>query len=143
MKYLIILFLVMGCAHKPSSLRVNNISDIITKGDKEVFVYVELNKNQPNRLSVFNWETYEEFLIYKKAKQDTQYVAYANLKAGVKPAISALITIFEDRALSTEFDRYRVHPLVKGDELDKLPIEYVTKDSSYHSLIENTEEQNP
>ena len=130
--------LLVACATGPKSYSLKSISNVeeSDRSQKKVTAFVELNRYKPNRISVFNWETYTLFNVYKKIGDAGKFNRYAELYAGKKPDISALVTQFTDIKSSSLSDRYEIRPVVNGNELNALPIEYQTNDSLYYKEFE-------
>lgn len=106
------------------------------RSNRAVTVFVNLRSKQPNQVAVFNWGTYDVFGVYKKQATDILYSRYAMLFSGPKQDVSSTVVMFSDSLSSSLEDRYEVRPVVSGQELPALPIEYVTDDTAYYNRIE-------
>ena len=81
--------MLVACASAPTHYKLKSISNVSNNGSskKEVTAFVELYNDKPNRVAVFNWETYTLFSVYKNTGDNGNFIHYAKLTAGVKPDI--------------------------------------------------------
>ncbi|HEX6981545.1 MAG TPA: hypothetical protein VF181_02185 [Balneolaceae bacterium] len=147
MRYLyfaIILFFI-ACSSSNELLRLNSISNEVEKGDKVVLSYIELHRNKPNLISIWAWQKYDEFVVYRKNRKDGKFtiIGYVDLKKSDKYSISRIATVFWDSLNSSLESRYEIYPIINNKIGTKLPVIYATSDTAYYYRIENKEQLIP
>jgi len=137
---LILLFLTSCATHRghESSRKLVELKSISTYHDqatqdkKEVMGYIELNRFKPNRITVFNFCTYELFHIFRADDPKGGYRRLGTLKSSTVHPYGCTCTLssFQDEQESAIASRYQIIPIVDGREQQPLKIQYVTDDQT-------------
>lgn len=135
---IIISSILCFCAPTIKEYSLLSISDPkSTAESKKPSAYINL-KRDSNTVAVFNWDTYDNFNVYRANSPNDSFLLIGKLSAGAKGSITRLVTSFYDKRGNDVNNRYIIKPIANGSELDRLPSIYETTDSSYYRSVEKT-----
>jgi hypothetical protein len=141
MKFLFtaIFLFVIACSAPRELPRLESISDEVEQGNKIVHAYIQLHKDEPNLISIWIWQKFDEFVIYRKNEAESNFegIYSIDLKKSDRHSISRVVTVFRDSLNSSLESRYEIYPVLKSDLGEKLPVIYATSDTSYYQQLEN------